>query len=646
MDYRNPEPLGADHELDAFDCGEPVLDDWLKRHARSSHAGGSARINVATSIVHPRRVVGYHALAAAQVEPAEATARLAKAQPAQRAVPVVRLAWLTVDRAHRRRHLGSSLLRDAMLRVLQAADAIGVRALVVHAKHDRARAFYEQYGFEPSPTDPMHLILLIKDLRRFIERTGTAANEPSAGGVISAHTKTLGWNHTAVPPAAPPPAPRRELLLVAQLAPPSNLSAARRVAGLVKYLDRLGYRVTVLTSMSSGRGELPGGAHVLRTRDLLVSPINWRRESFASLAGGGGGAGYEETPSRLASLFVPDLAMVGWLPFALRRALALAAAHRFDAVLTTSPPHSGHLVGLALHGRGLPWVADFRDGWTFESDRPAWPLSAQRALDRGLERAVAVGADSLVAVTEPIAADLGTRFEREVTTITNGFDPEEHSNDAPAVALGAAAPASDRHSLLHAGRMAYAGRSPAPLLAALERAPELRARLEVLFAGPLSAQERELIARPELDGAARAVGSLDRERTLALQSRSDSLLVLTSGHRRGEATQKVFEYLAAGKPILVLGEDTEAARIVTDAGGGIVAPADDPDAIGAALRRLVDGEATAASMDGVRRYSYAQLAREMAEQVERAITARGLDASAGASTGRVGRRLSREGSTR
>lgn len=425
----------------------------------------------------------------------------------------------------------------------------------------------------------------------------------------------------AVPSAAPRSAAGRELLLVAQLAPPSSLSAARRVAGLVKHLDRLGHRVTVLTSTSSGRGAVPGAAHVVRTRDLLVSPLNWRRESFASLAGGGE-AGYAAAPSRLASLLVPDLAVVGWLPFALPRALGFAARRRFDAVLTTSPPHSGHLVGLALHRRGLPWVADFRDGWTFESDRPAWPWAGQGALDRALERAVAEGAERLVAVTDPIAADLRARFGGEVATITNGFDPEEHGDHARLVPLGAAAPAPDRHSLVHAGRMAYAGRSPGPLLEALERAPELSGRLEVLFAGPLSEQERELIARPAFDGSVRAVGSLDRERTLALESRSDSLLVLTSGRRRGEATQKVFEYLASAKPILVLGEDTEAARIVAGAKGGIVAPAGDPDAIVAALRRLVDGEAAGAPAGAVQRYSYAQLAQAMAEQVERAIAAR------------------------
>jgi glycosyltransferase involved in cell wall biosynthesis len=410
----------------------------------------------------------------------------------------------------------------------------------------------------------------------------------------------------------------RSILLVAQLAPPSELSAARRVAGLAKYLDRLGHSVTVLTSLSSGRGPVPG-ARVVRTRDAMVSALNWRRTSFEALAGGGGDGGYEAAPSRLASVFVPDLAVAGWLPFALPRAHSLASG--LDAVITTSPPHSGHLVGLALHARGLPWVADFRDGWTFESDRPEWPLGAQRGLDVGLERLVARGADALVAVTEPIAADLRARFDREVATITNGFDPEEHVQGDSRPSLDAAAPAPDRHTLLHAGRMAYAGRSPRPLLAALAADPDLAARIEVLFAGPLSAAEREAI---EDAPSARVVGSLGRAQVLALEAASDSLLVLTSGRRRGEATQKVFEYLAAGKPIVVIGEDTEAARIVEGAGGGIVAPAEDPAAIAVALRRLVDapGGVQVADDDAIERYSYATLAAAMAAQVEGAVAAR------------------------
>jgi len=240
-------------------------------------------------------------------------------------------------------------------------------------------------------------------------------------------------------------------------------------------------------------------------------------------------------------------------------------------------------------------------------------------LDAGLERMVASTADALVAVTEPIAADLRARFDREVATITNGFDPEEHVKSDSRPSLDAVVPAPDRHTLLHAGRMAYAGRSPRPLLAALDAAADLAERVEVLFAGPLSVEERALIARSPV---ARAVGSLDRARTLALESASDSLLVLTSGRRRGEATQKVFEYLAAGKPIVVIGEDTEAARIVQAAEAGIVAASDDPAAITHALRIAVAADGARPPRVAIDRYSYATLAAQMADQVERAIAAR------------------------
>ncbi|MEA2388738.1 MAG: hypothetical protein QOG41_1511 [Thermoleophilaceae bacterium] len=426
---------------------------------------------------------------------------------------------------------------------------------------------------------------------------------------------------------------------MAQLSPPSGLSAARRVAGLAKYLDRLGHRVTVLTSMSSGGGPVIGAERVVRTRDILVSPLNWRRESFRSLAGedeqagAGQDAGGYGAPSRLAAWAAPDVAAVGWLPFAVPRALALAREQRFDCAITTSPPHSAHLIGLALSRRAdLPWVADFRDGWTFESDRAPWPTPAHRALDERLERSVVEGADALVAVSEPIAEDLRQRFGVVATTIANGFDPEDQPTGEEADGRAGHDPvlSEDRLSLLHAGRMAYAGRSPAPLLAGLERLrarePELAGRVELVFAGPLSARERELIERHRLDGAARAVGSLSRSRALALQRRADGLLVLTAGHRRGEATQKVYEYLATGKRILVLGEETEAARIVGEAQAGTVTSATDPEAIAGALadlvRRLDSDDRVpdaAARSERINGYSYANLAPAMAEQVERAI---------------------------
>ena len=168
MAYSAPELLDKHHLLDDFDCGERALDGWLKRFGRAAQASGSARVFVSTT--DGETVAGFYALAAAQIEPADASARAIKGEPANRPVPTVLLARLAVDREHQRKGIGRSLLQDAVLRCLQAADAIGVRAILAHAKHPTARAWYEQYGFEPSPTDPLHLIVLMKDLRAFAER--------------------------------------------------------------------------------------------------------------------------------------------------------------------------------------------------------------------------------------------------------------------------------------------------------------------------------------------------------------------------------------------------------------------------------------------------------------------------------------------
>lgn len=171
MSYRRPEPLGKRHRLDDFECGEPALDEWLKKHARGAHASDSARVFVAT-LEDDETVVGYYALAAAQVAPEDATARALKGQPRARPVPAILLARLAVDQRHQRAGLGRSLLQDVLLRCVEAAEAIGARVLLVHAKHDAAKAWYMQFEFEESPTDPLHLLLLLEDVRSFLERHG------------------------------------------------------------------------------------------------------------------------------------------------------------------------------------------------------------------------------------------------------------------------------------------------------------------------------------------------------------------------------------------------------------------------------------------------------------------------------------------
>jgi GNAT superfamily N-acetyltransferase len=169
--YRPPEPLAKQHRLDEFGCGEPPLDEWLKRHARGAQASGSARVFV-TTLEDGETVVGYYALAAAHVAPEEATERARKGQPQTRPVPAILLARLAVDRKHQHAGLGRSLLRDVLLRCLDAAEAIGARVLLVHAKHDAAKAWYMQHGFEESPTDPLHLMMLLKDVRALLQRQG------------------------------------------------------------------------------------------------------------------------------------------------------------------------------------------------------------------------------------------------------------------------------------------------------------------------------------------------------------------------------------------------------------------------------------------------------------------------------------------
>lgn len=163
MAYTRPEPLRGKHAIGDFSCGEEALDNWLDRHSRHAEAAGSARVFVTTD---GDSVVGYYALTVGQVEPSVATARLLKGQPANRSVPVAILARLAVDRRHQGVGVGRSLLQDSLLRAATAAESVGIRALVVHA-YEEARDFYARFGFEPSPTDSLHMVLLMKDIARF-----------------------------------------------------------------------------------------------------------------------------------------------------------------------------------------------------------------------------------------------------------------------------------------------------------------------------------------------------------------------------------------------------------------------------------------------------------------------------------------------
>jgi GNAT superfamily N-acetyltransferase len=158
-------PLTASHETGTFDCGSPAQTEWLRGYALQAQAAGTSRVYVSTAAGSPV-VMGYYALAAGSVEYTGAPERLRKGT-GRHPVPVVLLSRLGVDVRAQGQGLGAALVRDALLRVIAAADVIGVRALLIHAESEKARGFYEHLAeFEKSPTDPLHLMLLMKDLRR------------------------------------------------------------------------------------------------------------------------------------------------------------------------------------------------------------------------------------------------------------------------------------------------------------------------------------------------------------------------------------------------------------------------------------------------------------------------------------------------
>ncbi|MFZ2871640.1 GNAT family N-acetyltransferase [Zavarzinia sp.] len=163
MSLTAPVPLADGHELAAFHCGLASLDDWLKRRARANHAAGASRTYVACD---GAMVVGYYALAAGAVRVQEAPGRFRRNTPDP--VPVIVLGRLAVDRQWQGRNLGRSLLRDAGLRVLQAADVVGIRGMLVHALSPEARDFYQAMGLDPSPLDPMTLMVTVADLKRAV----------------------------------------------------------------------------------------------------------------------------------------------------------------------------------------------------------------------------------------------------------------------------------------------------------------------------------------------------------------------------------------------------------------------------------------------------------------------------------------------
>jgi GNAT superfamily N-acetyltransferase len=165
--FSAPALITGAHDVQNFDCGNTALNDFLVKYALSNTSAGLARTFVAT-LINQATVVGYFSIAAGSIERDQAPDRVAKGTP-RHPIPVALLARLAVDLKYQGRGVGEGLLKHALLKILDASHNIGLRAVLVHAKNQRAADFYRRYGFVPSPTNPFHMLLMLKDVIRTIE---------------------------------------------------------------------------------------------------------------------------------------------------------------------------------------------------------------------------------------------------------------------------------------------------------------------------------------------------------------------------------------------------------------------------------------------------------------------------------------------
>jgi glycosyl transferase family 4 len=374
------------------------------------------------------------------------------------------------------------------------------------------------------------------------------------------------------------------VLLVSYLFPPADVSGVRRVAALRHELAGRGVRSSVVSSSVSGA--FPGDEEdgIRRAFDLrtLATP----RSTVPGLPLGPRVRARRRWWSRLV---VPDTPALSWAPWAVVTALRLARAQRPDVVFTSSPPESVHLVGMALSVvLGIPWIADLRDGWTHE---PPSLRPYASGLDRRLEGLVVKRADRVTAVPSSVAEDLRQRYglDGRVVHLANGVDTT------------ALAEASDerrtldatRRTLVYTGTGLLNGKDLRPFLRAagrlLRRRPELRGGLELVFAGEFADEELHAMEAPSLAGAVRQIGHLPHRRSLGLQRAADGLLLVTPAATRQTMTIKLYEYLAAERPIIALVERGEAADLLQRLGVYRAVSPSDEAGIEALLEDFADG---------------------------------------------------------
>ena len=387
------------------------------------------------------------------------------------------------------------------------------------------------------------------------------------------------------------------VLLIAFYFPPAGGGGVQRALKFCRYLPEFGVDVDVLAPDDPKwvavdtplMDEIPEATVVHRV-PFHGPRASYRGEALRGTSGLGRLA--VEAKHLWPRLLVPDKA-VPWFLNGVPAAIRIARSRGIDAIVTTSPPNSLHLIGAAVAARtGLPWVADFRDPWLENihrlNDNPGLRLKA--AANRRMARLVAGRATRLVAVTDAIADELAGMHPSargKTAVIENGSDFADFRS--------LAYDPGDRFTVVHAGSF-FGERSPRPTLLAvrslLERRPELRGRVLVRFVGDMRGADREWACSLGIDESWEETGFRPYAEALAAERSADALLLLIEhAGGRGDTVPcgKLWEYFAAGRPILAaVPTHGVAAELIERYDAGEVRDSDDADGLSQALETMID----------------------------------------------------------
>jgi len=391
----------------------------------------------------------------------------------------------------------------------------------------------------------------------------------------------------------------KQVLIISYYFPPSGGPGVQRTLKFVKYFRSFGWEPTVLTVEPRFASfpdldpalsrDVPDGIDIIRTRsrDPYAAYARWTGARKSDSIGVGfltsGKVGWRERAARWirANVFLPD-ARVGWVAFARQAALSLTLKKSFDAVLTTGPPHSAHLVGLALKKKlDIPWIVDLRDSWPDDSYAHLLPTSRWAASrDARLRRGVYESSDRIVTVSPSIKESTSRWTQTEIDVIYNGYDEDDFE--------GIQTDSSDTFTIVYTGNLS-SERNPQALWRTLSDHGEAFPELRVKLIGNVGAAVHADIIRFGLSSIVSTIDYVPHSEALARMSAAQVLLLSVNRvpEARGIITGKIFEYLGSGRPILCLAPtDGDAADIIRQSRAGQTFDYDDVEGFERELRRL------------------------------------------------------------